>query len=232
MNKFLLIICEGTSDRVTLYLPTKNFINKKNITIKPEITHGDIALKEDATKESCQKMLKDLIDSYKKNYTLTASDFFGVVHIIDTDGAFSPNDIYVQTQKGYYFDEQNGLIHTEDIDLSKAINSQKREIYEYLLSLKQISNVDYKVLFFSRNLEHALYNKVGCSDKEKETLSDAFEDQYKDDADGFYKQMNDILFNVPNNYDDSWNHIMTGSNSIYRGSNFIILLDLLNNYKK
>ena len=42
MNKFLLIIYEGTSDRVTIYAPIKEFIKKKNILIQPYVSHSDV----------------------------------------------------------------------------------------------------------------------------------------------------------------------------------------------
>lgn len=230
-KKFLLIICEGTSDRTTLYLPTKNYIKKKNITIQPAITHGDIALKENATKESCEAKIKEIILKYKKQYSLYPSDFFGVYHIIDTDGTLSPNDVYVQVDKGYYINEKEGLIYSEDINKSKKINQNKREIYSYLLSLNKIANVDYKVLFFSRNLEHALYNKANCSNNEKVNLSNNFESEFENDEDKFYQKINECSFNVPHDYKDSWDYIMYGSNSMRRGTNYIVLLDLLKEFK-
>ena len=42
MNKFLLIICEGTSDRVTIYASIKEFIKKKNVSIQPYVIHSDV----------------------------------------------------------------------------------------------------------------------------------------------------------------------------------------------
>ena len=116
-RKFLLIVCEGRSDETTLYKPTKNFINKKNINIMTKITGGDIALKEDATIETCIAELEKIIKFYKSNYNLFPTDFFGVYHIIDTDGAFSKNDIYVTCDAGYYI--KDDLIYTDDIEKSK-----------------------------------------------------------------------------------------------------------------
>lgn len=232
MNKFLLIICEGTSDRVTIYAPIKEFIKKKNISVQPYVTHGDIALKKGANKKSCYSELKDIINTYKNQYNLLSSDFFGVYHIIDTDGAFVASDAYAAVENGYYFDEKNGIICSSDVDKSRKINENKTEIYKYLMSLEKIANVNYKVLFFSRNLEHTLYDIPNCSDEDKINLSNKFEEDYKDKPDEFYNKMAECSFNVPHNYEDSWNYIMKDSNSIRRGTNFIILLDLLKQFKK
>ncbi len=230
MNRLLLIICEGTSDKVTLYKSTSNYIREKEILVKPYVTHGDIALKEDATKTSCFKSIVEIIKSFKRNYSLYPKDFFGVFHIIDTDGAFVGDEDYVLTKDGYFFDEEEGLIYSNDIERSKEINIKKKEIYKYLTSLKKIDNVDYKVLFFSRNLEHALYNKPNCNEEEKIKLSNEFEETYENDANGFYKIIKEKSFNVPLTYDESWNYIMEKSNSIRRGENYIILLNMLKEY--
>ncbi len=231
MNKFLLIICEGKSDQVTIYAPIKEFIKKEGISIQSYITHGDIALKQGATKKSCHTNLKSIIDEYKRQYHLYPSDFFGVFHIIDTDGAFVSGDAYAVVENGYSFDEELGIIYTDDITKSRMINENKKEIYKYLISLDKISNVNYKVLFFSRNLEHILYNLHNCSDEEKKNLSNKFEEYYKDKPKEFYNKMSECGFSVPHNYEDSWDYIMKNSNSIRRGTNFIVLLDLLKQYK-
>lgn len=229
-SKFLLIICEGLSDQVTLYSATKNFIKKKNIRIQPRTTSGDIALKEDATKESCFEEIKNIITSFKKNYNLFPSDFFGVYHIVDTDAAFTPADIYVETDHGYYI--KNGLIYTDNIDYSKERNKNKREIYEYLLSLKKIESVPYKILFFSRNLEHDLYDKPNCTEEEKIKLSDAFEEMFSSNAKDFYDALEAVRFETPKEYEQSWVYIMSGTNSLKRGNNYISLLDELEKVKK
>lgn len=227
MNKLLLIICEGTSDRVTLYAPTKNFIKTKKLAIQTSITHGDIALKEDATIYSCVEEIKKIIEHYKTAYCLFPSDFFGVYHVIDTDGAFSTGDVYREIEKGYFFDEENGFIFTDSIYYTKIRNSIKRDVYDYLKTVGKIANIRYRVLFFSRNLEHALYGKANCSSNEKIELSNSFELKYGTDSKSFYDVMKKSSYNVPSEYADSWNYIMNGTNSIRKGNNYIVLLDEL-----
>lgn len=229
-RKFLLIICEGLSDQTTLYKPTKNFISKKNINIMTRITDGDISLKDEATLEGCIYEIQSIIKFYKDNYNLLTTDFFGVYHIIDTDGALSQNDIYVQCDSGYYI--KDGLIYTEDIEKSKKINDTKREIITNLANIKQISDVNYKVLFFSRNLEHDLYNKPVCTVNEKKKLSNDFELKYAGNAEQFYKIIETSQFSVPSNYDESWAYILDGTNSLNRGTNYLYLLNEIKKQKK
>ena len=231
MNKLLLIIVEGTSDKITLYLPLKNFIRKNKLMLNAEITSGDITLKENASKESCLNSIKDIINTFKSNYSLFPSDFYKVVHVIDTDGAFIDNDsIYrLSSNNCYYVDDKSNLIYTPNIQNSVKINSNKKEIYKYLASLDKISNVPYQCLFFSRNLEHALYDISNASIEDKINLSNKFESKYENDKDGFYNKIKEIAFTIPLKYKESWDYIFKDLNSLKRCSNFLILLNELEN---
>lgn len=201
-NKLLLLIVEGKSDEDTLYSPTKNYINKKHFKIKTIITSGDIALKEKSTIESCLKEIGNIIQQYISEYKINKDDFFKIYHVIDTDGAFCP-----RTKNKFLINKSN--------------------IYKSLYSINSIKDIPYKVLFFSRNLEHALYGDeyINCNDIDKEVLSKEFKDDYKEDADGFYKLMDEKRRSVPNKYLDSWNYILHDNNSLNAGENYLILLD-------
>lgn len=128
MNKLLLLIVEGKSDKTTLYLPLKNYIKENKLSINAEITNGDLSLKENSTKEFVIKSIEEIIDTYKSNYSLFPSDFYKVVHIIDTDGCFiSDNSIYKQSStSSYYIDDVEGIIYTPNIESSIKINSTKK----------------------------------------------------------------------------------------------------------
>lgn len=206
-NKLLLLIVEGKSDEDTLYSPTKNYINKKNFKIKTIITRGDIALKNGATYKSCLKEIENMIQQFKSEYKLNNDDFFKIYHIIDTDGAFCDS-----TTNKFLINKSN--------------------IYRSLYLINYVMDIPYKVLFFSRNLEHALYGDeyIDCNQIDKEVLSKEFKDNYKNDANGFYKLMDVKRGLVPNNYIESWDYILKGNNSLNAGENYIILLNELIDY--
>ena len=229
MNKLLLLIVEGRSDKTTLYLPLKNYIKANKLSINAEITNGDLSLKENSSKEFVLKTIEEIINTYKSNYSLFPSDFYKVVHIIDTDGCFvNDNSIYkLSPTSSYYIDDNNTFIYSSNINSSIKINSIKREIYKYLSNIDTISNVPYECLFFSRNLEHALYNKPNCSIQEKINYSDKFESEYATDKEGFYNKISESTFDCPLTYKESWDFIFCESNSLKRNSNVILLLNEL-----
>lgn len=206
INKLLLLIVEGKSDEDTLYSPTKNYISSKSFKIKTIITRGDIALKKESTFEACLKEIKNIIHQFKTEYKIKSDDFFGIYHIIDTDGAFCSN-----TTNKFLVNKSN--------------------IYKALYSINYVIDIPYKVLFFSRNLEHALYGEkyINCDQIDKEVLSKEFKDNYKDNAEAFYKLMEEKRGLVPNKYFESWDYICNDSNSLNAGENYIILLDELKN---
>lgn len=228
-KKVLLVICEGLSDDVTIHKALNNFAQKQLDRIQVEITDGDIAYKEDIDETNCVEKVAKIVKDFKMKNFLYASDFFAVVHIIDTDGAFIKDSSIVENRSlnDLVFTENQLLTPNKNITLDRFHKKQK--IYKKLLEEEYIDNVKYFKFYFSRNLEHALYDKSNATKPEKIALSDEFEKTYKEDAEGFYNIMNSILFAVPNDYNKSWEYILANNNSINRCSNFIILLDMIKN---
>ena len=142
MDKVLFIIFEGVSDRVTLYLPTKNFIEKKKINVQPYVTRGDIALAPGATFESCLKTLEGIVKDFKRNYYLSPNDFFGIFHIVDTDGSFLENDAYVLTESETKYDEKNGIIFSKYVQSIRERNEKKKDLERkrYFENIRRFAN--------------------------------------------------------------------------------------------
>ena len=90
---------------------------------------------------------------------------------------------------------------------------------------KYVGNVKYYKYFFSRNLEHALYDKPNATQCEKVELSDAFDERYKSNKDAFYNIIKSITFDIPIDYEQSWAFVFENDNSLKRGSNLVLLLN-------
>lgn len=226
-KKVLLVICEGLSDDVTIHKALNNFAKKNVEQIHVEITEGDIAYREDVDENNCVERVLQIVKNFKKKNFLYASDFFAVVHIIDTDGVFMRDSSIIEDKnvESPIFSGNNLLTPNKELTIERFRKKQK--IYKNLLEEETIDNVKYFKFYFSRNLEHALYDKPNATKSEKITLSDEFEKRYREDAEGFYGIMNSMLFAVPNDYIKSWEYILTNDNSINRCSNFIVLLDMI-----
>ena len=72
------------------------------------------------------------------------------------------------------------------------------------------------------NIDHDLYNKRNLTEENKDKLSSAFANKYKNDLEGFKKFIcnNDSIFKQNLTYRESWDFIRNGCNSLKRFSNF------------
>lgn len=226
-SKVLFVICEGRSDDVTLHRALRNYVKALDLNIKVEVTEGDFVYKKDVDENTCVAYLEEMVNDFKNRMFLYSSDFYGIIHIIDTDGAFIDPAIIEDDNNvnGYKFTATRLLTPNRAETLKQF--AKKRQIYESLLHIDQISNIPYRKFYFARNLEHALYDIPHATTKEKIELSNQFDKLYQNDANGFEKTLKAVRFNVPNDYHASWDYIFINNNSMYRCSNIWLLLEML-----
>lgn len=223
-NKLILVICEGNSDDITLHKSLQNYVGSKVKNLDVKVINGDLAYKEGINKNNCEEYLNKIIIEFIKKHHIFITDLKMIVHIIDTDCAFIEIDNIIEALDiGEYPIIKDEFYLTSKYDEIIIRFKNKKEIYENLAFKKEFRNVPYYVYYFSRNLEHAIHNKLSVSKKEKIELACLFDKTYNKDVDGFKKCLNDILFSIPNNYDESWNYIL-GNNSFKRCSNLVLLL--------
>ena len=77
----------------------------------------------------------------------------------------------------------------------------------------------------SCNLDHVLYNKRNSSDEEKEENAYSFAKKYKNDVDGFIDYISNSDFSTDCTYEESWNYIEEGMNSLERNTNLNICIN-------
>lgn len=226
-SKILFVICEGRSDDVTLHRALRNYVKSLNLNVKVEVTDGDFVYKKDVDENTCVAYLEDLIGDFKSRMFLYASDFYGIVHIVDTDGAFIDASIIEDNNdvSGYKFTTTR-LLTPNRMETIKQF-TKKWRIYQKLQELTMIDNIPYKKFYFSRNLEHALYDLPHATTKEKIALSNQYDALYQNDAQGFKESLKAIRFNIPEDYTASWEYIFSNNNSMRRGSNLWLLLEML-----
>lgn len=191
------------------------------------MTHGDFAYDSNVTEQNCITYIEEKVKEHKKLYCLYDHDFLAIVHIIDTDGAFmNMNDIIEDASKQNNLFKDNKLLTNNRDTIIKRFDKKSR-IYQKLNVVNEISNIKYYKFYFSRNLEHALYGLENVTAIEKKDLSNKFDLEHKGDAEKFKKQLKDIMFDIPNDYNKSWEYIFIENNSLKRCSNISILLDIV-----
>ncbi len=224
-NKLILMICDGKSDELALHDCIKNYSLKKVKNIDVKVLKGDLAYKENVNKDNCKDKLIEIITEFLQKHSIFITDVAMIIHIIDTDCAFIDSSCIVEDLTlGEYPKIVDEVYYTSKYHDIVEKFKNKKEIYSFLSKLHEVRNVPYYVYYFSRNLEHSIYNRLNVNKDDKIKLALKFDENYSNNILEFKKLLIDILFDVPFDYDKSWEYILS-NNSFKRCSNLIFLLD-------
>ena len=108
----------------------KNYAKYNDIEIVGEY-------KEDIDETNCVEKVTKIVKDFKMKNFLYASDFFAVVHIIDTDGVFIKDSSIVENRSldDLVFTENQLLTPNKNITLERFHKKQK--IYNKLLDIEK-----------------------------------------------------------------------------------------------
>lgn len=220
-KKVILFLVEGVSEENALGLPMKNHFETSETRF--DVLHGDITTKSGFDSRNILKQVNQIVSSYMDRYGYKPSDIIRIVHIIDTDGAFIPDDAIV-------FDENVSLGYTENRIVTrdpahiKVRNENKSKTLYKLFNTYFINRIKYNVYYNSCNLEHVLVGELRDFDNiEKEKIADDFSNKYCDDMEGFKLFLLSVL--PKEEYKESWKFIREGINSLKRFSNMSLILN-------
>ena len=132
-NKLILILCDGKTDEITLHDCLKNYVKSKIKNLDIRVLKGDIAYKDQITKNNCLNEINKIINEFLKKNHILITDVEMIIHLIDTDCAFINHDNIVEDLSlGEYPRISEDIYYTRNRVqvLNKFIN--KNEIYHYL----------------------------------------------------------------------------------------------------
>lgn len=203
-----LMLVEGPFDRQRLSVLSELF-DKDKLVLIPFGT--DVLQIKDYYKEYRTRI--NSILSKEKTHELT--DFAEIVQVCDTDGCFISDD------KIFENNEISKIVYGVDTilvrDKTSIINAHKnkRENINQILESKEI------ILFYnSTNVDHAFDNIQNPSNFEKRTKSMDMFSKYKNDG---FKLLEILVELCPDlhSYENTWNYIKEGNNSLKRSSNIL-----------
>lgn len=221
-KKVVLVIVEGLSDDTALGIMLNQVYDKDSVYV--HILHGDITTRKGVTSQNIISKIGNEVRVYAKSHHYTAKDFRKIIHIVDMDGAYIPDDKVIEDQGCDKILYESDGIHTSDPQRIIFRNQQKIDNLDRLRRNRQIWNIPYTVYYMSCNLDHVLHNKRNSTDIEKENDAYAFARKYKNDLHGFVKYLCNSDFSVNGDYKQSWGHIEKGMNSINRYTNLCICI--------
>ena len=257
-GKNVIILIEGKSERIAFELALPDLFDRiasdyqiHFATIFEDDIEkcGDITSKKGITPQTiegciCKLFIRKVLEETK----IYVRDISEVIHIIDLDGAYIPEDHILKginptgENKPFYDSEK---IITDNVDAIIDRNKQKRNNIDKLLSLpdgkitvwqnpdnpaSKQRKIPYSLYYFSSNLDHFIHNEANITSiYSKVHLAETFRNGFVDNTDGFTDYfINDPDSAVDKSYLQSWANIQeAGLNSLSRHTNIDILLKRL-----
>lgn len=219
-KKAMIFILEGPSDDTSLTGSLKHIFASSRI--EPLIMHGDITSDRNVTNRNIIRKLHEEIKAFCNKNFLTKGNILRIVHIIDTDGAFIPDEL-IQEEPGC-----SQIVYSENsircISKKNLIrrNHIKQQNLQKLLDTHNIGGLSYSVYYMSSNLEHVLHNRINLTDEEKEELSYEFAEICAEQPEYFIQLMTSQTVFIDGSYRESWDFIKSGKHSLERHSNLAL----------
>ena len=222
-KKIILVIVEGPSDEVALGMALSQIYDKDFIYI--HIMHGDITTRRGVSSKNIVAKLGNEVTAYAKSQHYKASDFKQILHIVDTDGVYIPDDNIMEKENYLDIQYENDGIYTNNKAGVVTRNQQKRDNLYRLRSCGIIWTIPYSLYYMSCNLDHVLYDKQNSTDKDKENDAYVFAKKYKGKVESFKEFICKSQFSVTGDYKGSWDYIEKDLNSVNRYTNLCICIE-------
>jgi hypothetical protein len=229
-KKVVLLIVEGSCEEVLLYNRLRCLFEQHNIRF--HIQRGDILYDLDRPEEPIKSVIGNAVNGFMMKSKFRPEDVFCVLHIVDMDGCFIPDDAIVieDTQKEltiYHEDritvpheKQKQQIATRNADRSNNINIMKA--IDTILS----GEIDYRMYYFSRNLEHVLFKEPNPEKDRKFPEVERFIEQLEMPIEDFLQQSMPLIKGLEP-YSESWERISESTASLQQYSNVPLLFEFV-----
>ena len=232
-KKYVLFIVEGKNDQIEIQAMLRaycaNSLQEKYVDIYLPY-NGDITF--DESEKTIIGKLTETVLLWRRGetrlhpfYPVSPSDIAKIVHVIDTDGAFIPEDAILADDVGdIEYNEDN--IRCGDRAFIVGRNRKKAKAIRKLLSVPKIDNIPYEVFFVSCNMDHVLFGTRNPASKSKGENARYFAAHCKHPDNLNQSVLGEgIRFDGP--FSESWNFIQLEMNSLNRHTNLNLLLQEL-----
>lgn len=229
-KKVVLLIVEGSCEEVLLYNRLRILFEQYNIRF--HIQRGDILYDLDKRKEPIRSVIDNAVKEFMMKSKFRSDDIFCVVHIIDMDGCFIPEEAILidETQKEltvYHLDrisvphdKQKQQIAVRNVDRSRNINEMRALVK--ILS----GEINYRMYYFSRNLEHVLFENLNPEKGGKFPEVERFIEQLEIPIEDFLQDSLPHLKGI-DPYSESWKRITVDTASLQKFSNVPLLFEFI-----
>ena len=229
-RKFLVIvIVEGISEEDALY-PKLSEIGKR-LNVRFEIMGTDVFTAKESEGKKSKLVVGSVIKEFTSRPEFNKNDIKMVIQLTDTDGVYITDDKILVDEsqlKKTVYSLENIIVNNESQfeEIKNNRNSGKRGHLDTLSKTEEVAKISYKILYFSRNLDHVISNDPDITGSEKSKKADAFSNSFTsfEDFERFFKESD---FAVAGTYDETWDFIKNDVNSLKRFSNFHLIFEML-----
>jgi len=219
-KKIVFVIVEGVSEQDALGAILSNIYDKDTVWV--QVLRKDITSEYGVDPANILSKLGNEVRSYANTYRLKKGDFKEIIHIVDMDGAYIPNENIVGDESA-----ENPIYSLTEIRTADKLgieirNQNKRANINKICGCKELWSIPYSAYYMSCNLDHVLYNKLNSTDEEKESDSFQFAKRYKEKTEEFLSFIGESDFSVTGNLKESWDFIKMDLHSLERYTNFSI----------
>lgn len=229
-KKVVLLLVEGGCEEVLLYNRLRCLFRQHNIRF--HIQHGDILYDLDRPEEPIKSVIGNAVNEFMIKSKFRPEDVFCVLHIIDMDGCFIPEDAIVidETQKELtlYHDDRITVPHEKQKQQIATRNADRSTNINIMKALDKIlsGEIDYRMYYFSRNLEHVLFKEPNPEKDRKFPVVERFIEQLEIPIEDFLQESMPLLTGA-DPYMESWNWISERTASLQQYSNVSLLFEFV-----
>lgn len=216
-KKVVLLIVEGPSDETALGFLFQHFYDPDKVYVRA--LHRDITSETGNIHTNILKKICEEIKNFMDIYPVKKSDFFEIIHIIDTDGAFIDSSKVINDASAIKVNYTPTEIRTSNREAIIARNSQKARNLNILYGTQQIWKIPYRIFYMSCNIDHVLFNQQNCSDANKRNNAYTIVRRYKQTPGQYITFLTQSKFSVIGDYRESWEYIKKNLHSLERHTN-------------
>jgi len=232
-KKVLIIIEEGPSEEELLIKRLREIYFAQEILFK--VYGGDVF--DDVTDiKSVKSVIGDIVKTIILKNKFKPSDILAIIHIMDTDGCFISNvNIVINSNQevSTYYNLENITVNSSkqktNIEIRNFNRSRNVKIMNCQSSIIR-KQYEYQIYYFSRNLEHVLFDDPNPAGESKTENVEKFLIALYEPVEVFLENYLPKLtcINYFEKYKESWTFIEAKTNSLKRYNNIPLLLEFIN----
>lgn len=233
-SKVIVVIVEGFSDKSLISDRLEEYFEDYDVNFAIVGTDVFNRSKPTTILTNINRNIKKLKSVKKFN----AKDILCVIHITDVDGCFiDDTDIVVDEAQDVTTKYTLNSISVNSDDQKKNMigrNRSKRNNTNVVTPLQTIkfenNDVDYQLFYFSRNLEHVLFDNPNPEKEAKVSEVNTFLKSLTVDLEEWLQEIIPPLTGTDyqSKYRESWTHITQNTNSLKRSTNVPFLFEYIN----